>query len=442
MTTIGNLRLRPVHYYILLSASMEQIIGAALSTLVGIMLPMIQLITQPELSTFMQGLIGAAGLIGIGLGSAIIGTLIDRQGYLLWFRACPVIIMAGAALVYFLPSPWMLVVGFFISGAGVGGGYSLDSAYVSELMPTKWSSFMVGVAKALCAIGFVLAPVICYVALKHRPSPEIWPKLSAMIFAMGLTSLLLRIFWIESPDWLLARGRTAAAEKAAQKMFGKDVTVNPLKAKEKTLPFSDLFKGENLRRVIFSGIPWACEGVGVYGIGVFLPVLVMALGLESATAHGMPKIIDSVEITGLVNFFIFPGFAVGLWLIRRHNHVRLMVWGFVVCTIAMGMLLAAYLLKLPVWVSIVGFVLFELFINGGPHLITFIIPTAIFPVANRGAGTGIASFLGKVGAIVGVFLMPILLHAGGMTLVLIVTGGIMVLGAVISQVYGKILKLM
>ena len=55
MNTIGNLRLRPMHYYILLSASMEQIIGAALSTLVGIMLPMIQLLTQPELSTFVQG---------------------------------------------------------------------------------------------------------------------------------------------------------------------------------------------------------------------------------------------------------------------------------------------------------------------------------------------------------------------------------------------------
>jgi len=62
-------------------------------------------------------------------------------------------------------------------------------------------------------------------------------------------------------------------------------------------------------------------------------------------------------------------------------------------------------------------------------------------VANRGKGTGIASLLGKVGAIVGVFFMPMLLDAGGMTLVLTVTGATMLLGAAISLIYGKMLKL-
>lgn len=442
MNTIGNLRLRPVHYYILLSASMEQIIGAALSTLAGIMLPMIQLLTQPELPTFVQGLIGAAGLIGIGLGSALIGAVIDRQGYLTWFRLCPVIIMAGAAMVYFWPSPLMLGIGFFISGIGVGGGYTLDSAYISELMPTSWRSFMVGVAKGLCAVGFIGAAVICYFLLRHDPSAAIWPRLALILAGMGLLTLLLRIYWVESPVWLLEQGRAADARKAAARMFGANVTVAPLPAKEKTLPLSDLFRGDNLRRVIFSGIPWACEGVGVYGIGVFLPVLVMSLGLQSATAHGMPKIISSVEITALVNFFILPGFVLGLWLARKYNHVKMLAWGFIICAIGLAILLAAYLLKWPVWVSLVGFMLFEICLNGGPHLITFIIPTHIFPVANRGKGTGIASLLGKLGAIVGVFFMPVLLHAGGMTLVLIVTGATMVLGAAIALIYGKKLNLM
>ncbi|MDE6332879.1 MAG: sugar porter family MFS transporter [Muribaculaceae bacterium] len=442
MITIGNLRLRPVHYYILLSASMEQIIGAALSTLVGIMLPMIQLVTQPELSTLTQGLVGASGLVGIGFGSVVIGSAIDRQGYLLWFRLCPLIIMAGAAMVYFLPSPWMLVAGFFVSGIGVGGGYSLDSAYISELMPDRWRSFMVGVAKALCAVGFIGASVICYVILRRNPSAAIWPELSAIIVAMGLMTLLLRIYWVESPDWLLQQGRSADARKAAVRMFGSGVTVNPLPAAERTLPFADLFKGENLKRVIFSGIPWACEGVGVYGIGVFLPVLVMALGLQSGTGHGMSGIISSVEITALVNFFILPGFVLGLWLARRCNHVKLLAWGFILCAVGLGILLGAYRFGWPVWVSLAGFMLFEICLNGGPHLITFIIPAHIFPVANRGKGTGMASLLGKIGAIAGVFFMPMLLHVGGMTLVLIVTGATMLLGAAISIVYGRLLGLL
>jgi len=53
----------------------------------------------------------------------------------------------------------------------------------------------------------------------------------------------------------------------------------------------------------------------------------------------------------------------------------------------------------------------------------------------------VASLLGKVGAIVGVFFMPMLLDAGGMTLVLTVTGATMLSGAAISIIYGRMLKL-
>lgn len=439
MNTISQLKLRPIHYYILVSASMEQMIGAALSTLVGVIIPMMQLILHPGLSALMQGVIGAAGLVGIGTGSVIIGRLSDRYGYLLWFRLCPVIIMAGSAIVYLLPSPWMLTLGFFICGIGVGGGYSLDSAYISELMPQRWGSFMVGVAKAACAVGFIGAAGVCWLMLRRSPEPQIWPRMAMILGVSGAVALLLRIYWIESPVWLVAHGRTSDALKAARRFFGSGVTVNPATAQQpQAQPISRMFHGMNLRRVIYSGIPWACEGVGVYGIGVFLPVLVMALGIESASTVGIHKIADSVMITAAVNFFILPGFAAGLWMVAKTcNNKSMLTSGFVACAIGLAILLAAYLLHWPVWVSLVGFIIFELFLNGGPHLITFIIPAKIFPIEDRGTGTGIASMLGKVGAVLGVFFMPLLLHWGGMTLVLIFTGATMLFGAAISAIYGR-----
>lgn len=439
MNTISQLRLRPAHYYILVSASMEQVIGAALSTLVGVIIPMIQLILHPELSAVMQGIIGAAGLVGIGVGSLSIGRLADRYGYLLWFRLCPVIIMCGAAVVYLLPSPWMLTLGFFICGIGVGGGYSLDSAYISELMPRRWGAFMVGVAKASCAIGFIGAAVVCWLMLLHSPEPRIWPHMALILGVGGVVTLLLRVYWAESPVWLMKHGRKADALKAAQHFFGPDVTVDEAADQPAAaVPLSELFRGVNLKRVIFSGIPWACEGVGVYGIGVFLPVLVMALGIETTATAGIHRIVDSVMITAAVNFFILPGFIVGLWMVvKGFDPARMLVSGFIACVAGLAILLAAYLMHWPVWVSMVGFIIFELFLNGGPHLITFIIPARIFPIADRGTGTGIASMLGKAGAVVGVFLMPMLLQWGGMTLVLVFTGATMATGAVISAVYGK-----
>ena len=440
---ISQMPLTPRHWWIELVSSMEQIIGAAQSTIVGIIIPLLNMILHPELSAAVQGLIGAAGLIGIALGAAVIGPLSDKQGYLGWFRACAVIVIIGSLVALITPNPWVITAGLFISGLGVGGGYSLDSSYISELMPDRSKSLMVGAAKASSAIGFLLPAVIAIFILKADPSPASWRWMVFMLTAMGVLTLLMRIRWAESPGWLLGKGRAEEALAAAHFFYGPKAEVKQIPPKNNggKVSMDILFKGQNLKRVIYSGIPWACEGLGVYGIGVFLPVLVMALGLDSSHATGIPKVINSVEVTAIINFCILPGFILGLLWVNKLNHAAMLTWGFIGSAAGMGLLLAAYLLHWPIWVSIAGFVIFELALNIGPHLITYIIPAAIYPVELRGAGSGIADFLGKVGAIVGVYLMPILLKSGGMKLVLIVTIAVMALGALVSAIYSRLLGL-
>ncbi len=444
MKPVSQLPFRPKDIWIVLVSSMEQIIGTALTTVVGVMIPMMQLL-RPEsaqLSSVMQGLIGAIGLVGIGVGSMVIGKLSDAKGYLGWFRLCPLLIIAGSVWCLLYHTPGMLLCGLFVIGLGVGGGYSLDSAYISELMPAKWRGTMVGVAKASCAIGFIAAALISLWILKVRPYPFMWRSLILIIAGFGVLTLLMRIRWYQAPGWLASKGRMDEATKAAQKFLGNQAEAEAPQTNDVVQAgWGAMFEGKNLLRVIFSGIPWACEGLGVYGFGVFLPVMVMALGIQSPDITGMPKIIDSVEVTAVVNCFILPGFILGLLLVRRVNHVRMLTWGFIFSAVGLGLLLWAYLAHLPVWVTIVGFLIFEVALNAGPHLVTYIIPAAIYPVADRGAGTGIAAMLGKVGAVAGVMVMPILLEAGGMSLVLIVSIAVMVAGAVIGQLFGSLLKL-
>lgn len=426
------------HFRVLIAGSMEQIIGAALSTVVGVMIPMIQLVSSSGLSSLMQGIMGAMALIGIAVGSTVVGYLADRQGYLGWFRLCPLLIIAGSLLVLVLPHrPWILA-GLFLAGFGVGGGYSLDSSYISEIMPDKWKIFMVGVAKGTCAIGFILAAVVCWAVLEGYPHAAVWNRLMWIVIAMGGIAFLLRIDFTQSPEWLMGKGRVKEAEAAARRLLGKDVSVPvppaPAKGASKVSYFG-MFRGENLRRVILTGIPWACEGLGVYGFGVFLPVLVMALGIEHGSETGIARVIGSVEMTAVINFFILPGFALGLIFVRKWNHIGMLVGGFLICAVGLGILLAAYCLHLPIWVSVVGFIVFEIFLNAGPHLITFILPSQVFPVEVRSTGSGIAAMLGKVGAVLGVFFMPILLHWGGIVALLWVSIGVQLLGAVVALLF-------
>ncbi len=437
---IATMPLRKQHFAVLAIGSMEQIIGTVLSGLVGIVMPMMLLLpTYHTMSSFMQGVLGAAGLLGIAIGSPIIGSLSDRYGYLFYYRLCPVLITVFSLLVYFFPYEWVLILGLFMIGVGVGGGYALDSDYISELMPDRWKEFMVGVAKSTSALGFVAVAALCWFILAHGLKADQWSSLFLIPGALGALTFLLRIPCRQSPRWLMEKGQTAKAEAAAKYFLGPDVVITPEKklVASKPTPWLDMFKGANLAKVIFSGIPWACEGVAVYGVGVFLPILVMALGIDTSHAEGMAKIINSVELTTIINSFIVIGFAIGLLVMRRMWHVSLMSIGFLMSAAGMAVLLWGYESHLPLWVSVVAFLVFEIGLNAGPHLITFVVPTQIYDVDDLGAGSGIAAMFGKLGAVAGVFIIPMVLHSGGVKMVLIVCTAIMLLGALITQIFGS-----
>lgn len=468
---MDTMPLRWGHYWVLIVASMGQIVGAGLATLVGIIIPMIQIIRHPELTSLQQGLIGCTSLVGITFGSLLFGRLSDKYGYLFFFRLCPLIVLAASLLAYFTAAlPW-LVVGLFLMGLGIGGGYSLDSDYISEIMPQRWRLFMVGVAKASSSLGNILVALICFFLLRDWHNPELWNRLLLIIAVFALVMILSRIRFAQSPGWLMTHNRPAEAEVAVRYFLGADVEViekgqtvgagihhhigadmevgeirnRPKQADVEKVSLASLFHGKNLKRVIFSGIPWACEGLGVYGIGVFLPILVMALGLEPAggtliggkAVEALHRIINSVEITVWINLFILPGFALGLFLVNRWYHVRVQVWGFILCALGLTILLIAYKYHLPIWLAIAGFMMFELFLNAGPHLMTFIIPSQIYPVADRGEGAGLAAAIGKLGAVLGVLFIPMLLSWGGAELVLLVSIIVQLIGAVITGVIGR-----
>ena len=434
------------HVWVVFVASLGQLIGTGVATLAGIIIPLLNIISHPELSSAMQGIIGAMDLIGISIGSVFFGKLIDRYGYILFFRICPAIVLAFALVSILFPSIPVLIVCLFFIGFGIGGEYCLDSNYISELMPVKWKSLMIGVAKTASAFGNIIVAAICFLILKDWKTGYEWSHLMWIIAVISFFMLFCRIWFYQSPKWLLEHGHTLAAEEAAKKFLGKDVIIEP--SSNSLTPVSNEVKNKvntnffisNWKKVILTGIPWACEGLGVYGIGVFLPVLIMSLGIEHSSSGelAVAHVDSSVLITFFISCIILPGFLLGLWLIiKKCNLCKMQSWGFILCAASLIILLIASLGNWPKWISIVAFMAFELFLNMGPHLITFILPPKVYPVATRGFGSGIAASLGKIGAVLGVFFIPVILHSGGIIWVLGVSAFVMLLGAVITAIFHK-----
>ena len=438
MTLVKDLPLTPRHFRLMAVSSMEQLIGAGISTLAGVIIPMLKLLHPGEMSSLTQGLMGSASLMGIAVGAPLIGRLSDRSGYLFYFRLCPLLITAGALLGWLCDAVVPAILGLFVMGLGVGGGYSLDTDYLSELMPERWRLTMVGMGKAMPAPGFFMVAGLCWLLLERIPEATMWRWLMLIVAALGALTFVMRLRWWGSPKWLVVHGEGERARRAARRFFGADVEVAdaPVQTAART-PFAEMFRGENLKKVIFTGIPWACEGVGVYGVGVFLPILLMSLGIDRSHAEGMDAVVNSVRLTTLINFFIIAGFVIGLFLVRRVWHPRMLAVGFWVSAASLAVLAAAYICGLPAWVSVAAFVVFEMALNAGPHIVTFVLPAEIYPVESLGTGTGIASMLGKVGAILGVLLLPVILHAGGVIAVLLSVTGTLVVGAVVASWLGR-----
>jgi MFS family permease len=442
---ISAMHLRPAHYRLLAVASLGQIAGTLLTTIVGIIIPMVHILMPSGLPALMQGVIGAASLVGIMAGAAIFGPLDDRFGYRVFYRICPALVMLAALWGYYAHDIPSLIAALFIMGCGIGGEYSLDSAYISEVMPNEWKQFMVGVAKAASSLGNIGAAALSWWMLTKWDDPSHWNNLLLLSAALSAVTLLCRIKAYQSPGWLIAKGRIDEASATVKDMLGDDVElsqemIDKAKHPVKGVTMGALFKNGGWRKVVFTGIPWACEGLGVYGFGVFLPVLVMALGIEHEASSSYLQIINSVQLTTYINIFVLLGFAAGLTIINHRSHVMMQTLGFLFSAVGLGLMLTGYLLHLHAWVAIIGLMAFELFLNIGPHLITFVLPTQVFPVVERGAGCGIAAAIGKAGAVIGVFVIPLLLKWGGITSVLIVSIAVMLLGALITALFRGVVK--
>lgn len=109
-------------------------------------------------------------------------------------------------------------------------------------------------------------------------------------------------------------------------------------------------------------------------------------GFDTSKPGPLGSVMNSVNLTFIISWFILIGFIAGLFILHKVSTVKQQFYGFLLAAAAVLLLLLCYLFKWPAAISIAAFVLFELALNAGPNLTTFIIPSLVFPLDIKAEG--------------------------------------------------------
>jgi putative MFS transporter len=413
----------------------------------GVAMPI--LIAEFHIQPDVVGLIGASLVFGAVIGAGVGGPMADHLGRKKLMLADMVVIAAGASISALAKGPAMLFIGQLLVGAGVGIDFPVGSSYVSEILPKRSRARMMVAMIACQSVGMLLAAAITLVLLMTG-SAQAWRLFLATEGAVALLFFVLRLSAPESPHWLMSRGKFAEAAQAfirmipAQRQAVLQLTGDqeelgaPVPHVAGGLPI--LFSRRYLARTALVTIPWFLMDIATYGVGLFTPTILGAIEVSGRTRGLAARDFALAKGSAVIDLFLLIGFLLGVWMVPRFGRIRMQAIGFAGMAVGMLMLLAAVGLtnsSLHIPLVFVGFILFNLLMNAGPNSTTFTLAPILFPTQLRGTAGGFAAGVAKLGATLGVFLLPILKERLGVPSVLGIVSSVSLVGLVVTLILGR-----
>jgi MFS family permease len=442
--------LKPIQRWLwVLSTGGTLLDGFAIFAL-GVAMPLI--IAEFHLRPGVVGLIGAALVLGAVFGAGFGGPVADRLGRKRLMLADMIFIGAGAGISALANGPTMLFVGQLLVGVGIGIDFPVSGTYVSEVLPERSRARMMVATIACQSVGMLVAAAITLLLLKNVESAQNWRLFLATEGIIALLFLLLRLSEPDSPHWLMTRGKFAEAAHAFIHIMpeqreavlrltsdagGKTVenSVAPTKAPE----FSILFSRPYRARTVLVAVPWFLMDIATYGVGLFTPIILGAIDISGQTGGLISRDLANARGSAAIDLFLFFGFLLGIWAVPRFGRIRMQAIGF--GSMAVGMLILMTAVRLSnsnghILLVFAGFILFNLLMNAGPNATTFTLAPILFPTQLRATASGFAAGVAKLGATLGVFVLPILKGKFGVPAVLGMVAAVSVLGLVITLIFG------
>jgi len=405
---------------------------------------------QWHLSTSEISWVEGAAILGAFIGALAFGRIADLIGRRRVFALVAAVMIVGAVASAFATDFVFLVVARVVLGLGIGGDYPVSAVLMSEYANRRDRGRLVGLVFSMQAVGLVVGPVVAIALLGSGVAHGIaWRVLLGLGALPAAGVLYLRIRMPESPRFQArTSGVTADTVRRLERYSGAAIRAAASVDGSSPQAGAQAPAGTNARSaVVPSAGPRPSAPAASASIRWFLTnrrMLVLLLGTAGGwflfdyayygNTLSLPVILKSVDpgasligslALSLVLFVAFavPGYVFAVWKMDSVGHRRLQLLGFSVMAavfLALGLFGPLTSIVAP-FIALFGVSYF--FVEFGPNTTTFVLPSEVFPTRVRTTGHGVAAGLGKLGAFVGVFLVPALEHGIGLRGMLLVAAG-------------------
>lgn len=364
--------------------------------------------TYFKLDTAQTGLLSSMSFLGMFLGAAVAGMLADRFGRKLIFQWSMVIWGVASILCAFAGSVQTLMLYRVLLGFGMGMEFPIGQSLVSEFIPAQHRGRYIALLEGFWPIGFIGAGILAYILLPLGGWR--WVFLAEGIPAIFV--LIIRRIVPESPRWLEDAGHHEEADrvmtmienKVREALGGRELpALQPASytaiATERRFSFLDLWAPGYARRTIMVWSLWFFALLGYYGLTTWLGALLQQAGYP---------VTKSVFYTILISLGGIPGFFTSAYLVEtwgRKGTCILMLLGSAVTAYFYGT--AASQSQLILFGLAMQFFMF------GMWSVLYAYTPELYPTRARATGTGFASSLGRLGSLIGPYVVGIILPTAG-----------------------------
>lgn len=391
------------HWRIVITAGMGFFTDAYDLFIIGIVTAILAPIWHLNMSQL--ALLNGASLAAAAVGAVCFGAMSDKLGRKRLYGLEVMILFFGALMSAASPSFTWLLISRIVVGFGIGGDYPSSAVVASEHSTRKNRGFLVLLVFAMQAVGLIFGPILASTLLATGISHEVvWRVLLGLGAIPAASVFYLRRRIQETPHYL----RTKKGPYVVSRVVRDLAKEKPARVEQPVYQAQKLFSKKWIKCLIGTAGAWFLLDVAFYGNGISSVLIIKSLSPDAdLLAH-------TVISACIFLVCAVPGYYFAAKYVDRIGRKLLQCIGFAVMGLAYLAIayIPAVMQIMPLFITVFGISFF--FVNFGPNTTTFLIPSEIYPTSIRATAHGWSAAIGKIGAFVGAFFLPLLLVAKGM----------------------------